>query len=482
MAAQTLAPEAEPNHDRRPPVRGVEGAKVDGASDGEGGAEKLAMGQTKKPEIDPELILAAPSKADRSKPAKIFGIPLPEPLSNVVHGLSDAGSRFRFNALTILPGFIVNHSSNVIGLTQLVGEVLYFKSSGVNQLFKDEHKGTWKHKLYAPVNIVEGVFKKSAFRVDFKQLLNPKYMGQEIKRFFDLTKAAEVDFARDGKLSNPWSARSGFSGMMTMTISTLLPEEKDDPEKNEQLGLLKARNPIAYVGYRVSRGLMFPVMTPIKLVKKLFHPSEDMHIGDGKREFAGLGMTLTGILSVISGFRQPRFNEALNLWKYEANWAQAVGGAITTFAGYQLFSGLDNQQGWTNYGKTQFLRILPLYFNIRDRYPDGKGFGDPNARYYLGAQAVYQTKNIVASTIGGAQKTTLSDGRSVILDQKAKRTETQQKANDARVNRKLHSNDNAMNDNDIPSTKIQSAAMAEIAMPEKREAIARDLDAAQAVM
>lgn len=425
-------------------------------------------------DTDSDLVLTEPMKADRSKPAMLGSYKVPGPIANFVHDINDLGGRLRFHTLHVLPGFIVNNSSNTIGMTQLVGEALYFKSSGVNKFIKDEHKGSWKAFVYPPVNIVEGVFKKSAFRIDTKQLLNPKYMGKEFARFFDLKQAGEIDFARDGKLSNRWSARSGFAGMTSMAIAALFPDEKDNPEKTEEMIRMKTDSPLLYTGYRIGKGILFPVTAPLRLAQKMLAPDENHHIGDGKREFSGIGMTLTGFFSVLAGFRQPRVlgNKA----KYDFNPWQAIGGAITTYAGSQLLLGVDHQQAWTNYGKTQFARLLVLPMSIKERFPNKDGWGDPNARYYFAAQGVFQTKNAVASLIGGAQR--LPDGR--IIDQKKHRAQTQAQVRLERAEKKNETfkkvaadtvdvpEKDSVNDVVLPTTTV-SSAKAEKAMPQRVE-------------
>jgi hypothetical protein len=428
-----------------------------------------------KKEIDPDLILRAPSKADRSEPVKILGLVMPEPVSNLLYDMGDLASRARFKTLSVLPGFIVNHSSNAIGMTQLVGEALYFKSSGVGKFVEEHQKGSWKVIFAPPYNVVKGVFKKSAFHIDYKQLFNPKYMGAEISRFFDRAKAAEVDLARDGKLSNRWSARSGFSGMTAMAIAAAFPDEKDDPAVTEKMAIMATDSPLRYVGHRVAKGLMFPLTASVGVIKKIFSPNEDFHIGDGKREFSGIGMTLTGLFSVLAGFRQPR--SLGNAHRYDFNKWQSLGGMITTFAGAQLLLSLDNQQGWTNYGKTQFARLAVLPHSIKERFPNKDGWGDPNAQFYFAAQGVFQAKNVVASLIGGAQK--LPDG--TIIDQKKKRSEIKEKAHQFK---KAHTSTQenlipeTKRNNDVPTSLVGSISNVERAMPERVAMVAESKEAA----
>lgn len=440
----------------------------DEANDSAHVQDEAASSQDAQSNAPKGTVLTAPLKVDRSRPAKLLGFTLPQPLSQVVYNVQDAGNSYRFSALKALPSGVVNNSSNMIGATQLVGEALYFKSSGVNQFIKEEHKGTWKAFVYPPINVVEGVFKKSAFRIDWKEMLNPARMWQEVKNFGNLEEAARLDLAHSGKLSNRWSARSGFAGMTSMAISTALPEEKDTPEKTEQMATMARENPLMYGAMRLGKGLAFPVLTPIRLVQQVLDPKGEHHLGDGKREFAGIGMTLTGFFSVLAGFRQPR--QRGNIMKYDFNQWQALGGAITTYAGSQLLTGIDNQQGWTNYGGTQFFRLLVLPQSIRERFPNKEGWGDPNAKYYFGAQGVFQTKNLVAVTIGGAEK--LPDG--TIVDQTAARKAGYEKARSAREQRSAQHDSNktlrseaGATTADAPATTVASVTQLEAAMPER---------------
>lgn len=403
-------------------------------------------------DVNPDLILTEPGMADRNKPVKLFSFTMPKPIADLAYTVEDGISTIRYHALKTLPDFIVNNSSNAIGATQLVGEALYFKSSGVNQFIKNEHKGTWKAFVYPPVNVVEGVFKKSAFKIQWKDLLNPTKTAEELGRFFDLEEAGKIDLARDGKLSNRWSARSGFAGMFSMTVATLFPDEKDDPSTKEKMMAMATHNPLGYVGYRLGKGVMFPVTAATRFVDNLHTPKENHHMGDGKREFAGIGMTLTGIFSVLAGFRQPRVLGSIA--KYDFNPWQMLGGMITTFAGGQLMLGVDNQQGWTNYGATQFWRLAVLPQSIRERFKDKQGFADPNAGYYFGAQGVFQTKNLVAVSIGGAQK--LPDG--TILDQKKLRETAKDKIEGERKSSPIFKDE-------APTNKVQG--ITEHTLPDK---------------
>lgn len=437
------------------------------------GAARVPVNKSQKPksesvepDFDPESVLHEPAKADRTKPVKIFSQIAPKPLAAIIYNLQDATSSFRFHALKLMPSFIVNHSSNFIGLTQLVGEAFYFKSSGVNKFVKDEHRGTWKAWVYPPINVVEGVFKKSAFRINPKQLLNPKHMVEEVGRFFDLKAAGQADFLRDGKLSNRWSARSGFAGIVSMAIAAAFPDEKDDPEVTEKMAIMAAQTPMRYAAYRIGKGLAFPFTATLGLVKKALDPHKDHHIGDGKREFSGIGMALTGFFSVLAGFRQPRHKAGM--WHYDFNKWQTLGGLITTYAGGALLMGIDNQQGWTNYGKYQFGRLAVLPMSIKERFPNKEGFSDPGAKYYLAAQGVFQFKNVVASTIGGAH--IIEDDRNgrIILDQRKHRNASFRKAKEEKHHQKeLAGHNNDESTAAAPAFAGVKVSSAEKAMPDR---------------
>jgi hypothetical protein len=429
--------------------------------------------------IAPVAKNAGPRKADRTKPVKVFGMVLPGPLAGLSYTVQDFSAACRYHTIRALPGFVVNNSSNAIGMVQLVGEALMFKSGGFD-LIDAKNKGNPIHWIIdPPKNIFQAVFKKAQFNGKLTDLLQPSKLFQSIKDFGDLETASKIDsIGKAGeavKLTNRWSARSGFMGISAMTISTLLPEEKDTPEQTQKDAALAKNNPVGYYAYRLGQGLAFPITAPFRMVMKVLNPQAEQHIGAGKRQFAGIGMTLAGLFSFISGFRQVE-GKVIGQQHYMKNPWQMAGGIITFFGGSSLMLGIDNQQGWTNYGAVQMGRLLTLGPSITNRFKPGpNGKPEQGAEWYLGAQGALQTKNLVAVLIGGAKK--LPDG--TVVDQKDTRVQALETAQANKDARKAHagSKDASLpgdsqttasesNDTAVPTTQLAKVEHREAAMPE----------------
>lgn len=320
-------------------------------------------------------------KSKEASPVTLFGAKVPRPFSDIVQAANAFGTRWRRGAIEKTPEIIVNNSSNVIGSIQLIAEGLMFKSSGLD-LVNKENRGKPLHYLIdPPKNIIEGVFKKS--KIDLKgNLLSPEFYSHAFKRLQDLDLATKIDSVNGTqKLTNKWSARSGFSGICAMSIAALLPDAKDTEEETLSNTKLAHDNPAGYVAKRV-----YQAINPLEWWQH-------------KRQFSGLGMLGAGVLSFISGFRQVE-GKIIGQQRYMRNPWQMAGGAITAVGGTQLMLAIDNDQGWRNFGLIQMMRLATLPSSIATRF---KG-SEQGADYYLGAQALLQTKNIVAASIGGAEK------------------------------------------------------------------------------
>ena len=351
------------------------------------------------------------SKQDRSKKkeqttAKFFGIPLPGPLANVSYAVHDFGRRFRKATIQTLPGVVVNNSSNVIGLSQLIAEVLMFKAGGVDLVPENKRGNPLNYIIEPPKSILSAIFGKAQFTFKAKDLVRPSFWAEEIKNFNNLERATLIDSKNHTvKLINRNSSRSGFSGITAMAVATLFPDEKETPETIAKNVEKSQNNPIGYYAGRIGQAVWFPAEAVIRMGKKVLNPKENQHIGEHKRQFSGLGMMSAGTFSVISGFRQVEGKFPHETQHYMRNKWQMMGGAITTAAGWLLMTGVDNQKGWTDFGATQMLRLIPLVPSITTRFKPGpNGKQEQGAGWYLGAQAVLQTKNVIAVSIGGAEK------------------------------------------------------------------------------
>lgn len=323
-------------------------------------------------------------------------IPMPGFLANIFFGIGDFGQRQRNYVLNNAPDFVINYSSNLIGATQLVGEMLAFKSNG-SDLVNPENRGKPLHYLIDPPrNIYNALSAKASFELQPKDLLRPSFYVDTFNSYRDLEKASAFDRALSPKLINRWQARSGFCGIMSMAVTTLLPNAKDDPDETQRLSDMFHDHPFQYVGTRLGHALWMPGW------------------GEHKTQFAGLGMTATGVCSFLSGFRNVSAKAGMPD-KYFFNRAHAIGGLITAAAGAQLWLGVDSQQSWQNYGTTQFLRLAFLPKSIINRYKHS----ERGRHYYLGASTVFQSKNVVAYLIGGAERD--ADGN--VVDKVALRRE-----------------------------------------------------------
>lgn len=432
------------------------------------------------------------ASANPPAPMKLLGVTLPQSISQPLYAASNRWQTLRTKTIQTLPEIAVNNSSNVVGITQMCGEALMFKQNGTDLIPKGKPRNLWTYIVEPPKSIFNSVFLRARMDKPLKEIFSWSSIKDAALHFNDLERATRIDSMGGTKpLVNRLSARSSFSGMLAMFVAATLPNENDTPEATLKNATFAKRNPIGYVAARIGQGFFFPVEATYRFVKKLTHPSEDQHIGEHKRQFAGIGMVSAGVFSVLSGFRQieNKFGEAPQ--HYMRNKWQMLGGAITTVAGSFLTLAIDNQQGWTTYGNTQFFRLAPLVPSITKRFTRGPNGGkEQGAEWYLAAQGTLQFKNVVASLIGGAEK---HDG--VIIDHKLMRKDAQKKAREdlAKEKGKNHPAphaDTAKNASEAspeaspetspeaPSPRIQSPLGVEKAMPERVAKVAEAQGAA----
>lgn len=293
-----------------------------------------------------------------------------------------------------LPRGILNNSSNLVGAMQLVAEMFMFKSSG-NNLISDGNEGKLLHYLIDPPrNIVNGSFQRSKIQGNWKNTFRPTTAWKNLNDFKGAALRDSVNNTM--KLTNRWSARAGFAGMTSMALSTFLPEHSETEQETLEMVDMAHDHPGKYVAHRFHQAL-----NPWEVLKN-------------KRPLVGLGMTLAGVFSVLSGFRQiegkfePHAVTGVNMLdpqKYRSNGWQMIGGLITMAAGSQLFLAVNNEQGWRSFGTTQLLRFATLPGSIGSRYEKNPltGQREQGAGWYFGAQSILAVKNTIASLIGGVQ-------------------------------------------------------------------------------
>lgn len=359
-------------------------------------------------------------------------------------------SGYRKQAIHTLPAIAVNHGSNIVGATQLVGEALMFKASG-NMLYQGEKFGSkgakatdyfhgsfqkWLEqksphlahrnsntlgaktlKYATPViepiyNIVnDAVTRGLTFRL--KDLSKPGFYKESFKSLFDLKKATELDRASSpgGKLINRWQTRATFLGMLAMTVAALMPDDKDNPEEVKKLSEMATLNPTQYTLHRIATAI---------------NPLEWFH---NKRAFTGLMMTICGMCTFVAGFRN--VSKLNGREEYFWNKAHGINGIITGAAGSQLIMAPTAEQGWSRFGSILWGRMAFLPSSIGARYAKK----DPHANFYSAGQASFQTANITSFLIAGAEK--LPDGTVIDhkeISEKAKRHAKQLKQ-EAKENR-----------------------------------------------
>lgn len=401
-----------------------------------------------KPQNPTDSQLTDASSTDPQHPEPILGFIAPySALGKELTKIGHEFDSYRDSTVHALPGFIVNHSSNIIGTTHLTGEALMFKASG-NQLYqgskigKDGSKTTdyfhgafqqWlenKHPslsaakgtgltprllrganpLIEPIhNILQNAVATAGFEFKAADLLKPKFYKETAESFVDLEKATEIDralLAPGQKLVNRWQTRATFLGMLGMTVSTLLPDDKDSPEEVKKRTELATLHPVQYIGHRIATAI------------------NPLTWWDNKRAFIGFMMTLCGVSTFLAGFRNVSGEN-----KYFRNSAHGYGGIITAIAGSQLIMSPSSDQGWARWGSIMWLRMGFLPKSISKRYEKL----DPNANFYSLGQAALQTSNFESFMFGGAEK--LADG--TIIDHKTISLETKQKAREEKEKRHI---------------------------------------------
>jgi len=421
-------------------------------------------------------IAPAPVLADSNArpPVQWLGMTFPPPLSNLVRTLGDFGTRVRKKTVTNLPNTVVNNSSNAIAMIQLSGEAMMLKANGTN--FVPEQYRGWSHWWRYIVEPPKSVFNSvKGAKSDFKlaDLAKPGYLKMAAKSFVDLDTATKLDSAGGKLLINRWQARSTFAGLVGMAFAAMLPDAKETPEDLEKRTALRHNHPLGYMGQTLGEALWFPVGTVIELGSKAVtfgHAQSNQELGKYKRQFTGLCLTIAGVCSFLSGFRNVGQrdiavgkNVASNL-KYVFNKAHSIGGAITGLAGSFLLFSISSDQGWERFGGIQWFRMLFLPNSIGSRFANH----DPKAWFYVAGQGGMQAANTASFLIGGAEK--LPDG--TIVDHKAEREEAKRKVLEKTARGEYREETQEAMRGLAPEAKVSQVSEVQRAMPERHQAMA----------
>ena len=424
-------------------------------------------------------VMTAPAASQ--KPVIVFGKPVTGVAGNTLRWARNFGARWRKGAIEKSPRLVVNYSSNIMGMIQLVAELFMFSSSGTD-LVNKENRGKPLHYLIdPPKNILDAVFKKGGLgshplqkefytkmperlaalpgkiaklpekltKIPGRIVKLPESFANGVRRVGDTGAATLRDRVNAAgevqKLTNKWSARATFSGLVAWSLVAVIPDKKDTPEETEKNTILAKNNPIGYVAKRVYQGV------------------NPLQWWNHKRQLGGLGALCSGTFSFISGFRQVAGKE-LGHQIYMRNFWQTLGGAITATSGAVLLLAIDNDSGYRNFGTLQLLRTFTLPNAIYTRFKGinkekavgvGKALGiqmdvpgnfkesakgaskiqEQGAAQYLIGSAFLNFKNFFAASLAGAEKR--EDG--TVVDHQAMRELAKAKAKEV----KQHKNKDA---------------------------------------
>jgi len=352
-------------------------------------------------------------------PVEFLGIALPDPVSRGIHYVGDKVQDARRKTIEFLPGAIVNRSSNIISTAQLTGEFMMFQASAKEPLVKNPHNPvSW---IFDPPRIIlSETFRKTQGGTKLKDIFH----GNPVKNFY--TRLTDVKAATDReralqraaskvtlldheiKLPNRWQARSTFSGLIGWGVNILLPDPKDTPEEIEKMTNLATQSPLKYVGTRLFQAVWIPGWW------------------DHKRQFTGLTVMASGVFSMVGAWRNREkivpdlMRPNIKLEKFKLNRGYFMTGLCTFASSIPLLFRVDNDRGYANWGEIQASRLLFYYPSISQKVKND----EPGLNWYLGGIGAFQTTNLIAAMLGGAEKR--ADG--TIVDHKAIREQAKRKA------------------------------------------------------
>jgi hypothetical protein len=408
---------------------------------------------------------ADPENAAPRPPIQFLGIPLPTPISQGIRFIGDQFQKARQKTIAAAPPVIVNHSSNLIGGLQIAGEVMMFQASAKEPLVKN-HRSLMSWIVDPPKTILSEIFKKTQGGTGFKDIFN----GNPFKNFYTQLTDVEAATLRERSmqraaaakigrtladnhigLPNRWQARSTLAGLTGWGINTLMPDNKDTPEEVERMATLAENRPLSYIAERFRQAVWIPEWP------------------QHKRQMTGLGVMISGICSSIGAWRNraelpPKGSK---LYKYKFNGSYLLTGLSTLAASMPLLFRIDNDRGYANYGEIHLLRVFFLPKSIWNKYD----YKEPGRHWYLGGASTFQTQNLAAALIGGAEKR--PDG--TVVDTKAIREEAKRKAALAKAEAALHRDVQEEKPQGQPQTRIQTDSVAQVehTPPQQNAALAK---------
>ena len=439
----------------------------------------------REPVKQPEAALASATAMD-TPPASEEKQGKVDALHQMVRGL-------RHNVIKALPNGIVNNSSNILGALHVGTEVMMLKASSAssgpaaNAIKRDPITGAGNLLYQTFKGSITGSMPKHSFKEVFGK--NP-VMG--FKRYLTDTDAAakfEYERVKPGgvanaayKPGNRWQNRSTLFGLAAWTLSAVIPDQKEDPQEVEEMMELKQRSPLGYLGERVRQAVWVPQW------------------GQHKRQMIGLGVTLSGVCSILGAWRRRDPLTALEMvekglaegqkFTFKKDNSYLMQSLFTLGSGAALLFSIDDERGFSRFGMGMMGRLTFLPTTIAGKFGWERekgtltkwtktGDGEPGRWMYTAATASFQAENMAQGLIGGAEK--LDDG--TIVDHAAVREEAKLRAqikvtaqktgepiDDKEVEARLKRIHDAKAQNEKPGTKVASIMQHEAAMPQLAQA------------
>lgn len=281
---------------------------------------------------------------------------------NEVKVVKEAANDIRQTAIHNTPSFIINNSVSLISLAHVGSEILMLKSGGL-QFNKNNRDGGKPNLLIDPAyNLVRGLLGK--------------------------------DKEKNGKAAqNPWLIRSTAMGFFTWVLGSVSPTKKDTDSEVFNDSKTFAESKTEYFANRVGEAL------------SIWKP-------EYKRQQIGLGVTLAGTFSTLSGF-----NNIDGGGKYYWNKSRSLGGLVTAAAGSALWLSVTDRDAWGRFGSMLWFRLPFIGTSINKMYNKTmqyRGQSEPEAiklfekankewKYYAGGAAGFQAAAMASFLIGGAE-------------------------------------------------------------------------------
>lgn len=364
----------------------------------------------------PPVSVKSENKADKEPiTVPLLGVQWPAPINSAYYYLTDKAQRARRYLLEQTPAPMVNNSSNVIGALHVGGDIMMLKANGTEMLRGAVNPAAIDY-IWLPF---KNTMSNAKFTFSIAEMGTHKFWTDSLHNLTNFSHASHRDgLGTAGKLFNRWQARSTLCGLSGMAIAAVMPDDEDNRDNVENMTRLLHEQPLFYFGKR-----LYQAVNPLEW------PSH-------KRQFAGMAITAAGACSFLSGFRNvSKLTEADQVIHglkelYRMNVGHSLGGLVTFLGGTELWLGVDDEEGWKDFGKVMTLRIPLLYPSIKNRFKNPSGVDD-GRWWYVGGQGTFTSKDILAYCIGGAEKD--ADGN--VIDKKAIRDEAERHAEEGELQR-----------------------------------------------